>query len=723
MIENLTPMEAPKPLVDWKNAPKLQNLKQDYLDAKSTHDVQVTKIEGWLDNLNVTGKALVKTPDGNSKIVPKLIRKQAEWRYSALTEPFLSTTDLFNVSPVTWEDKDAAKQNELMLNHQFNVHIDKTHFIDEFVRAAVDEGTVIVRTGWEFNEEEYEEEVPVVQFQPNEAFGETLQQTQQLQAENPTRFDIDVPDELKQALEISMQQGFPMEPVVVGSEMQTKVRTVYNRPTLSVCDFRNVIIDPTCYGDIDKASFVIYSFESSLSELEKDGRYKNLNMVNVDTSSILGMPDHATTEGSKNFNFSDKPRKKFVVYEYWGYWDIDGSSIVKPFVASWVGDTLIRMEENPFPDKKIPFVVCSYLPIKRSVYGEPDGSLLEDNQKVIGAVTRGMIDILGKSANGQTGIRKDMLDATNRRKFEKGMDYEFNPGVDPRVGVFMHTYPEIPNSAQFMLQLQNMEAESLTGVKSFTQGVSAQSLGQVAAGIRGALDAASKRELGILRRLSNAILKIGRKIISMNSEFLSDEEVVRVTNEEFVKIDKKDLAGNFDVRLSISTAEEDNAKAEELAFMLQTGASSADPGEVRMIRAEIARLRKMPDLAKKIEGYQPPPPDPMQQQMQQLEMAKLEAEVALLQAKVANEQATAQLNGAKIGTEQAKAANLSSDTDIKNLDFVEQESGVKQERSKELHGEQARSQAQLKLLDRQFKTEDNKVDLMKEWIKSRNKQK
>ena len=723
MNENLTPMEAPKPLVDWKNAPKLQNLKQDYLDAKSTHDAQVTKIEGWLDNLNVTGKALVKTPDGNSKIVPKLIRKQAEWRYSALTEPFLSTMDLFNVAPVTWEDKDAAKQNELMLNHQFNVHIDKTHFIDEFVRAAVDEGTVIVRTGWEFSEEEYEEEVPVVQFQPNEAFGETLQQIQQLQAENPTRFDIDVPDELKQALEISMQQGFPMEPVVVGSEMQTKVRTVYNRPTLSVCDFRNVIIDPTCYGDIDKASFVIYSFESSLSELEKDGRYKNLNMVNVDTSSILGMPDHATTDGSKNFNFSDKPRKKFVVYEYWGYWDIDGSGIVKPFVASWVGDTLIRMEENPFPDKKIPFVVCSYLPIKRSVYGEPDGSLLEDNQKVIGAVTRGMIDILGKSANGQTGIRKDMLDATNRRKFEKGMDYEFNPGVDPRVGVFMHTYPEIPNSAQFMLQLQNMEAESLTGVKSFTQGVSAQSLGQVAAGIRGALDAASKRELGILRRLSNAILKIGRKIISMNSEFLSDEEVVRVTNEEFVKIDRKDLAGNFDIRLSISTAEEDNAKAEELAFMLQTGASSADPGEVRMIRAEIARLRKMPDLAKKIESYQPPPPDPMQQQLQQLEMAKLEAEVALLQAKVANEQATAQLNGAKIGTEQAKAANLSSDTDIKNLDFVEQESGVKQERAKELHGEQARSQAQLKLLDRQFKTEDNKVDLMKEWIKSRNKQK
>ena len=131
----------------------------------------------------------------------------------------------------------------------------------------------------------------------------------------------------------------------------------------------------------------------------------------------------------------------------------------------------------------LPFIVEQYLPVRKSSYGEPDGALLEDNQAVIGAITRGMIDIMGRSANGQTGVRKDMLDATNRRKYEQGLDYEFNQNVDPRQGVFMHTYPEIPASAQFMLQLENMEAESLTGVKSFANGVSGQSLGDVAAGV------------------------------------------------------------------------------------------------------------------------------------------------------------------------------------------------------------------------------------------------
>lgn len=716
---NKTSEVETRPLTTWKNAPTLQNLKQDLLDAKNVHDAQQTKIAEWLDNLNVTGKAKVQTPKGNSAIVPKLIRKQAEWRYASLSEPFLSTDDIFNVKPVTWEDRNAAHQNQLVLNHQFNVALDKTHFVDEYVRAAVDEGTVIVRVGWEFIEEEYTGTFPVIEFRVNPELGPLHEHLHQLMEESPSEYETDVPEELKQAHELTMEQGQPIEAVIIGQKEEKRTRTVSNRPTLEVCDYRNVIIDPTCMGDIDKAGFVIYSFESSLSQLEKEGKkYKNLDQINISNNSILGTPDHHSSDGTKNFNFSDEPRKKFVVYEYWGYWDIDGSGVVQPFVASWVGNTMIRMEENPFPDKKIPFVIEQYLPVRKSSYGEPDGALLEDNQKIIGAVTRGMIDIMGKSANGQTGLRKDMLDTTNKRKFDKGQDYEFNSNVDPRQGVYMHTYPEIPASAQFMLGLQNQEAESMTGVKSYSQGVSGASLGDVAAGVRGALDAASKRELGILRRLSNGLVKIGRKMISMNAEFLSDTEVIRITNDEFAVVKKDDLPGNFDLRLSISTAEEDNNKAEQLAFLFQTVGPNSDPNLTKMILADIAKLRKMPDLAKRIESYQPQP-DPLAQEKAQLEIELLKAQLATEQAKAASFQSQAQLDLAKAGTEGVKQGNLQSDTDLKNLDFVEQESGVKQERAKELHGEQARSQVQLKLLDREFTKEDQKTDLLKEYLKNK----
>jgi hypothetical protein len=100
--------------------------------------------------------------------------------------------------------------------------------------------------------------------------------------------------------------------------------------------------------------------------------------------------------------------------------------------------------------------------------------------------------------------------------------------------------------------MQNNEAESLTGIKAFTHGISGQALGSTATGIRSALDATSKRELGILRRLSDGLNQIGRKVISMNAEFLDDEEIIRITNNELVAINRDDLGGKYDIKLNIS---------------------------------------------------------------------------------------------------------------------------------------------------------------------------
>ena len=697
-IELKMPSEVKK-LTEWANEPSVLDLKQDYSDAKNEADAHVSDVNRWLDNLHVRGASKPSKGDGSrSALQPKLIRKQAEWRYAALSEPFLSTSDVFNVSPVTYEDKQSAQQNQLVLNNQFNTKIDKTKFIDEYVRTAVDEGTVIVRVGWDYEEREETREEPIYEYVPAQdpSVASQYQQLAQFAQGNPDAFAQQVPSEIQEAVQLSIQSGQVLVPVERGYEEITEVVAVRNHPTLEICDYRNVVIDPSCGGDMSKASFVVYSFETSLDELRRDGKYKNLDSVNVTGASILGDPDY-NSEDNGAFNFNDEPRKKFMVHEYWGYWDIDGEGTVKPIVAAWVGDVLIRLEENPFPDGDLPFVVVPYLPVRKSLYGQPDGELLEDNQRIIGAVTRGMIDILGKSANGQTGVRKDALDLTNKRRFDRGLDYEFNANVDPRQAVFMHTYPEIPNSAQIMLQLQNAEAESLTGVKAFSNGISGQALGDTATGVRGALDAASKRELGILRRLADGIIQIGRKFIAMNAEFLSEEEVVRITNENFVTIRRDDLAGKFDLKLSISTAEEDNQKAQELAFMLQTMGNNMDPSMSKMILSDIARLRKMPELAKRIEEYQPQP-DPMQQQLQQLEIQKLQAEIAELQSRAMENQAQAMLDQAKAGTEQVKAGNVQADTDLKNLDFVEQESGVKQERDLQKMGEQAKANAKLEMV-------------------------
>jgi len=688
-------------MTSWANEPTVADLKQNIRDAEIDQERHKLNVDRWLKNR----EAERTNNKGRSNIVPKLIRKQAEWRYSSLSDPFLSTPDIFNIYPVTAGDVNRARQNELVLNHQFNKKLNKVKFIDDYVRDAVDIGTVIVKVGWISEEKEVTKTIPKYEYLPDETgqLAEYYMKLLQLRLEDAEGYaDYSTPG-IDHALDMFQQTGVAMFAQEAGEITVTKVEEIKNQPTLEIPLSTNIIVDPSCEGNLELASFIGEKFVSSLAALKKDGKYTNLDKINTEgEASVLASPDYDSPNPDSTFSFKDKPRKKLIVHTYWGEWDINGDGTTEQIVCSWVGDVCIRKELNPFPDNKPPFVLAKYMPVRGSVHGEPDGELLKDNQDIIGAVTRGTIDLLAKSANSQTGMRKDMLDVTNRRKFNSGQDYEFNAGVDPRQGVFQHTFPEIPSSVFNMINLQNTEAESITGVKSFYTGINSSSLGAVASNARSALDAASRRELGILRRLSQGIIDVGRKIIAMNAEFLSDVEVVRITDKKFIEVRRDDLAGFFDLRLAISTAEEDNAKAEELAFMLQTAGPNMDFNFLKIIWADIARLRKMPHLVEKIETYEPQP-DPVTQ-------AKLEKELQLLEAQIMKEQALANkhnadamaaggrgfkdeaqgtLNQAKAGEASAKARKYVSEADSSDLAYLHKADGT--EHARGLENEQVKS--------------------------------
>ena len=678
----LDPSQYPK-LTNWANEPDLKTLKGDYVAAKPSHDEQANRIKKWTDLLHVTGTAKPPTVKGRSAIQPKLVRRQAEWRYSALTEPFLGSSKLYKVSPVTHEDVAAARQNELLLNWQFRTKLNRVKFIDDYVRAVVDEGTAVLKTGWVRNVATIKVEVPVYDMFPVQTEEEVaqLQQALQLREAAPQEYE-QLDPAIHEAVSHYDETGEVTVAVQNGVTEVEEERVVENRPTVEILNPLNVYVDPTCGGDLDNALFVIYSFETNKAELQKQkDRYKNLDRVNWENAAVVSDGEH-TSRGSNEFAFTDATRKKVVAYEYWGFYDTDNDGTLKPFVATWIGDTMIRMEENPFPDGKIPFVLVPYLPVKRDVFGEPDAELLEDNQKLLGATTRGIVDLLGRSANGQQGFAKGMLDPLNRRRYDNGQNYEFNPTMNPMQGIIEHKFPEIPQSAMAMLQLQNQEAEALTGVKSFSGGMSGEAYGDVAAGIRGMLDAASKREMAILRRLAQGISQVGRKIIAMNAEYLSEEEVVRVTNDEYVTVKREELAGEFDLEVDIATAEVDNAKSQDLGFMLQTMGPNMDPQISMQLLSEIAELKRMPALAHRLRNWQPQP-DPVAEQLKQLELQKLQVELEKLQAEAEYNRARAKL--------------AASQADKVDLDYVEQETGTQHERDMDKQQAQARGNQALEI--------------------------
>ena len=675
--------QAPK-LTNWKNEPTARQLKEDFETAKPAQQTQISKIQRWNDLAAIRGKAKPPVIKGRSSVQPKMIRRQAEWRYAALTEPFLSSKDMFNVAPVTFEDAEAAKQNELVLNWQFHTKLNRVKFIDDFIRSVVDEGTGIVQVGWERDTITVQVEVPEFTHYAIESEEQLtpFQQAMELKQSDPRGYEENVDPALKAAVDYYEESGQATVATQTGTRKVPTEKVLKNQPTLNILNPQNFYIDPSCNGDPTKALFAVVSFETNKAELSKNKkRYKNLDMVNWEGNIPMSQPDHETTTPDV-FQFRDALRKRVVAYEYWGFYDIEGNGRLVPIVATWIGDVLIRLEENPFPDQAIPFVLVPYLPVKRELYGEPDAELLEDNQKILGAVMRGMIDLLGRSANGQQGFAKGMLDPLNRRRYENGQDYEFNPNTSPANGIIEHKYPELPQSGLVMANLQNQEAEALTGVKAFSGGLSGEAYGDVATGIRGALDAASKREMAILRRIAKGMVEIANKIVAMNQVFLSAEETVRVTNKEFVKVKREDLQGNFDLEADISTAEVDNQKAQDLAFMLQTIGNNMDIGITLMILSQIADLKRMPDLAEKLRTYKPQM-TPEQQQMQQLQLEEMKLKVEELRSKI-------ELN-------KAKAAEAMAGRDQKNLDFVEQESGTKHARDMQKQAGQARGNMDLEI--------------------------
>ena len=705
--------KSSKKLTDWKKEPTVEDLMYDYQQALSVHNSQVKKIQSWLNTLHpTTDKNSIKY--GRSGIVSRMSRKLAEWRYSALASAILNERNLFQVTASSPKYVEASFQNTLVLNYQFNTLIDKVHFINSLVRTMVNEGTAIIRVGWEAEQQLKEREEPVYQYVQADEQGAMLimQAMQQISQEQQQSGEQDItntetfkhaPDDLKESIKASSQYGMP---VIAQPTGETQIIKEYvstkNRPSVKVVNNADVIIDPSCEGDFSKARFVIYKYLTDMSTLRMANQrvpdtYNNLKEIDPNSpidmtlSTLAQMPNEVFSElvdnpeQARNFKFKDEPRKKVQALEYWGYWDIDGTGIVQSIKATIIDNKLVQLERNPFPDGELPFVVIPYLPVKNSIYGEPDSELIKDNQEITQALTRAMVDINARSANGQVAIPKGFLDPINKRKFSKGEDYEYNPmGIHPNDAIHMHTANELPQSMLAFHQMQYAEAEAITGVKSFSGGIDGNAYGQVAAGMSQAVTAINQREGDIMFRISRGLEKLGNKILAMNMEWLEEEEVISLTQFRFISIRREDLKGDFHLAVKVKSNSESEGKAQQLTFMAQTLGEQADWGLRKIMLMEIGQLYNLDTFVSAIKDYEPQP-DPIQQ-----EMAKVQLE--LEKAKLAKEQAETEYYQARSAFIDAQIGNTQADTDLKALDFMEQQEGVKHARQREIVQAQAEAQ-------------------------------
>lgn len=646
----------------------LTALKEDFRSSESHQQEWQAQREEWRSQS--VGEEYGNEVDGKSRIVSKDIAKQISWMLPSLADPFLSSPDIVKTNPVTEEDLPGATQSELLLNTFFCRKFPRHNFIMKALKVLLTEGTVVVKTGWDYEGEEID-----------------------IQAES-----VAVDEYGREFIEVIDT---------------TKIKILKNEPTAEVCRNEDIFIDPTCMDELDKCQFVIHRYETDMSTLRKDGRYKNLDKLGDQIGDTTTDADGYLSQDQTGFKFNDEPRRKLLAYEYWGYYDVDGDGEVEPIVCTWVNNTIIRLQTNPYPDNKPPFVIVPFNSIPFQMFGEALAEIIGDNQKVKTAITRGIIDNMAKSNNGQIGFARGALDDNNRRKFLKGDNFEYNGNMSQ---FWQGSYNQIPGSAFDMLGMQNNEIEAQTGVKSFSGGITGSALGVSATGARGALDATSVRRTALVRNIAENMIKpLMRKWLAYFGEFMEPEEVIRITNTQFAPIRRDDLAGNLDIEITISTAEDNSARAEQYSFLLQTLGNNMPFEITQKVLAKIAKLARDPEMEKDIKEFKKEP-DPAAEQMKQIQLEraqlendKLRAEIERDKARASEDRIDAQVKMAKMESEKARARKLNSDADMVDLNYVDKDHGFSSIHSANEKEKDRQHQAALAAM--QIRAGDNNVGI------------
>jgi len=582
----------------------LKIVKSDVDQAREDKNTIDEKIAGWRKLYNAD--PMGNETEGRSKYISKDAKKAIHWYAPNAMKPFMSTDDMVEAIPRTVDDIARAKAQATLLNFQFNNDFPRYDFLYQSIFIMAQEGTVVSRTGWDLEEES--EDVPfsnISEEQYNqmimegaEIIGEVTQDTATAQIPSPA-------DPL-------MQYGGEQVEVPAYSGTVRITTTIKSRPTAAIRKNENFFIESTA-SSIDEAEFCGEFFDETMSDLKKqdkainpNGIYKNVDHIQSGETKHSTSPLGADREAelrdrgmNPDTESEDPSRKKVRVYEYYGNIDIDGDGIAEPIVCVYSGNTILRLEANPFPDKKPPYIGCPYSAKPFSFWGDAMGAFVEDTQNVKSAIMRTFIDLMANSTNGMKHYKKGTIDALNIRKLREAkigtaVEWKDLGGYLPEVK------NDIPNSLMQMYELFSNEVENETGITKYNQGMDAKSLNRTATGITAIMNQSQMRIWETTSRFAEMYIKpMFRKWIAYNQEFLSEEIAVRIVGDEFISISPEDIGGKLDMKINVAIAGSNEQRSQHITQLLQMSAPLAQNGIVPP-----AHLAKLLAALEDIWGFQ-----------------------------------------------------------------------------------------------------------------------
>jgi len=237
-------------------------------------------------------------------------------------------------------------------------------------------------------------------------------------------------------------------------------------------------------------------------------------------------------------NITSIYKNRFEVLEYWGILDADvarecGLEVEDDMdfvhVNVWIcGNHILRLVENPFTPKRIPYLVCPYEVNPYQFFGVGIAENMEDSQQIMNGHARMAIDNLALAGNLVFDVDETMLVPGQDMKVFPGKIFRRQSG---QTGQAVHGL-KFPNTAVENLQMFDkfrQLADESTGIPSYSHGATGiQSTTRTASGMSMLMGAAALSIKTVIKNIDDYLLKpLGEALYHWNMQFNDDAPEIK----------------------------------------------------------------------------------------------------------------------------------------------------------------------------------------------------
>lgn len=386
-------------------------------------------------------------------------------------------------------------------------------------------------------------------------------------------------------------------------------------------------------GEVEGLQFCFHKRLMTRSEIESNVNAGVFSKVtdqeiagaryNTDTENELRSYYTSQDEGYRDGAADlDKSRTQYWVYECFGKYDIDGDNISEDMIVTVIGDKIVRVEENELGRPH--FAMLSPYPDQYQLTGKTIDDMIGELQDIKVAMYRQIVVNVANNNDRQAIVDEDAVNPDDLRENRRWI--RASKLLNRPVSSVVQFMPEAPLSSAAFPLLQQLDSikENRTGVTKYNQGGDSKDLNKTATGITAIMNAANQRIEMIARMFAETgIIDLFRLLVEMNSRYMDQEVVIRLTNGQPLQVRPDDLKGEYDLDIAagVGTGQRQEAVQNMMLLLTQVYPAAANMG----MPADPVRIAETVKVLLTQMGYKDstkffPTPEEVQQQQQQMMM-------------------------------------------------------------------------------------------------------